>query len=256
VQEVIHQAPQGDQRRSRWWLAGIRQQIAWLKGVSLPGVQGVLTRLGVVYKRGRDYVHSPDPDYATKLAQIAQAKAQAQADPQQVILVYEDELSYYRQPTVAQGYAQKGSKDPVAVRSYQRNSYQRIAGTLNFLTGAVFYWRRAHFDRFNFLKFLLALENAYPAARVIYVVLDNWPVHFHPHVLQGLVGHKIHLLRLPTYAPWTNPIEKLWRKLYQNLLHLHPHSDNWEYLKDLVATFLDQFAAGSQELLTYVGLAD
>lgn len=257
VQEVVYHSPQHyQQSRSRWWLAGIRPHIGWLKGVSLPGVQRVLKRLGIVYKRGRDYVHSPDPDYAAKLAQIAQAKAQARADPQHVILVYEDELSYYRQPTLAQGYAVAGSKDPVAVRSYPRNAYQRIAGALNFLTGAVFYWRRAHFDRFNFLNFLLALESAYPAAQVIYVVLDNWPVHFHPHVLQGLDGHTLQLLRLPTYAPWTNPIEKLWRKLYQDLLHLHSHSDDWEHLKSLVAAFLDQFASGSPELLTYVGLAD
>jgi len=31
----------------------------------------------------------------------------------------------------------------------------------------------------------------------------------------------ITLVYLPTYAPWLNPIEKLWRKAYQEVLHLH-----------------------------------
>jgi transposase len=32
---------------------------------------------------------------------------------------------------------------------------------------------------------------------------------------------QIGLLRLPTYVPWTNPIEKLWQRLKQEVLHQH-----------------------------------
>ena len=59
---------------------------------------------------------------------------------------------------------------------------------------------------------------------------------------------------LPTYASWTNPIEKLWRWLRQEVLHLHRLADRLEELRAEVRRFLDRFALGSLELLRYVGL--
>ena len=60
---------------------------------------------------------------------------------------------------------------------------------------------------------------------------------------------------LPTYAPWLNPIEKLWRWLRQDVLKLHRWVADWPQVKQRVRDFLAQFAQGSQELLDYVGLA-
>lgn len=40
----------------------------------------------------------------------------------------------------------------------------------------------------------------------------------------------------------------------QETLRLHRHSDDWIRLREKVATFLDQFAAPSPDLLRYVGL--
>jgi DDE superfamily endonuclease len=254
---VIRQAPQQwGLERSRWWLAGIRHVIGWMRGMSLAGVHQVLRRLKIVYKRGRHSLHSPDPDYAAKLAHIARVWQQVQTQSEPSVLLYEDELSFYRQPTLAQGYARLGSKGPLAVWSHRSNSYQRIAGCLNALTGQVTYWQRSRFDRYTLLNFFKAVEQAYPAAKVIFVVLDNWPVHFHPDLLAGLHNTKIQLLRLPTYAPWTNPVEKLWRKLYQEVLHLHPQANHWEALQQRVNHFLDQFQDASPDLLSYVGLSN
>ncbi|MBV8356880.1 MAG: transposase [Deltaproteobacteria bacterium] len=60
---------------------------------------------------------------------------------------------------------------------------------------------------------------------------------------------------LPTYAPWLNPIEKLWRWLRQDVLKMHRWVEDWPQVKQRVRDFLAQFAQGSQELLYYVGLA-
>ncbi len=127
------------------------------------------------------------------------------------------------------------------------------------------------------------LHTAYPQAEQIIAVQDNWPVHTHPDVLVALQEQNdpwpthnppdwptepsagaqkrwgqlrlpIQIVRLPTYASWTNPIEKLWRKLRGEVLHLHRLADNLEALRKEVDTFLDQFAKGSLDLLHYVGL--
>jgi hypothetical protein len=56
------------------------------------------------------------------------------------------------------------------------------------------------------------------------------------------------------YASWCNPIEKLWRKLRQDVTPLHRWADDLETLRTEIDRFLDQFAQGSLERLRHVGL--
>jgi transposase len=88
----------------------------------------------------------------------------------------------------------------------------------------------------------------------IFIAQDNWPVHFLPEVTEALVLTKIRLLRLPTYASWTNPIETVWRKLYQEVLHQHEFRDRWKEFEATMEAWLQQCINGSLVLLRYVGL--
>ena len=74
-------------------------------------------------------------------------------------------------------------------------------------------------------------------------------------MLAGLQSSKINLVFLPTYAPWLNPIEKVWRKLKQEILHLHRYSSRRPDLQKRVQEWLDQYDQPSPELLHYVGLS-
>lgn len=87
-------------------------------------------------------------------------------------------------------------------------------------------------------------------------MLDNWLNHFHDFVKENLArgAKKIILFSLPTYAPWENPVEKLWLKLKkENVVH-HPFGGNWEELKKTLAEWLNQYKNGSRDLLHFVGL--
>jgi transposase len=99
------------------------------------------------------------------------------------------------------------------------------------------------------------VQDRYPQAERIYIALDNWPVHFQPDVLVGLQASKITLVFLPTYAPWLNPIEKVWPKLKQEVLHLHRYTSRWKDLQERVEHWLTQLDRPSPELLRYVGLS-
>ena len=88
-----------------------------------------------------------------------------------------------------------------------------------------------------------------------YVIQDNWNIHTPPDVLTALTGYpRITPVWLPPYAPWLNPIEKLWRWLRQDVLKLHRWGEDWPQVKQRVHDFLDHFAQGSTALLRYVGL--
>jgi hypothetical protein len=228
--------------------------VVWLAGLSLSGTHRLLRRLGVVYRRGQERLHSPDPDYAAKLAAVRRARAEARRGGGRVVLVYLDEFTYYRRPTVARCHAPAGGPGPPAEQGHGRNRKRRVAETLDALSGRLTYWQGAKVGAAELVRFYRALEAAYPEAEVIYVALDNWPVHFLPQVTGALAGSKIRLLRLPTYAPWTNPAEKVWRKLKQEVLHQHDFADDWAGLQAAVAAWLERAARDPEGLRRYTGL--
>ncbi len=251
--ELLHHAPEhAGLARSRWRLQDVRAALPALQGSSLGGLSKLLVRLGLRRRRGRLAVHSPDPAYDRKLAQLAAVAEQAERQPERTVLLYADEMSLYRQPTLAARYTPRG-QEPTARRSLRSNRYQRYSGALNHQTGRVS-WCTAQTMRVPVLcAFLAQLRREYPR-QTLCLAWDNWPVHHHAQVLATATRLEITLLWLPTYAPWTNPIEKLWRWAKQTLVHHHRLADQPETLQQQLATFLDQFQTGSEELLHYVGL--
>ena len=251
----------------------------WLGVNTLGGLSQLLDRLAVRRKRARTYLHSPDADYAAKVAYLEACRAAAQAHPEAILFVYLDEFGFERQPTLAQDYEARGRRAPLARLSYRSNTRCRGLGGLNAATGQVTYGQYSHITATRLSAFYAQLRADYPHADRIYVAQDNWPVHVHPTVLARLepqlspfwphvpdnwprqapaaAVHEalpIQLVFLPTYAPWLNPIEKLWRWVRQQVLHLHRLSDDWLTLKQRVLDFMRAFAQGSELLLRYVGL--
>ena len=265
--------------RSRWSLGLLHAACPWIRVSTAAGLSQMLRRFRIHVKQSRAYVHSPDRFYQAKLSRIELARLQALYDPDHVALVYLDEFTVYRQPSLAQAYELAGTSQPLAYRSHSANTRTRIVGALDAITGRVLYRQQTHITLACLRALWQDLRAAYPTVERLYVVVDNWPVHYHPDVLAPLQPQDfpwppavpanwptaptasiprdnlpIRLLALPTYASWLNPIEKLWRWLKQDVLHLHRLSDHWDKLKERVTTFLNQFANGSQDLLHYVGL--
>ena len=238
--------------RSRWRLADLRAVLPWLAPYTDSGVAKALHRQRIRLKRGRLRLHSPDPAYRPKAAAIAERLAEARADPAHVALYYGDEASCYRQPTLASTWSPVG-EEPTTPLSHRANTRYRLCGALDATSGRVVATTGSRTTVVHLGRFLQTLRAADPD-RAITLVWDNWPVHAHPDVAQAAAAARIEVLWLPTYAPWLNPIEKLWRQLKQDRLHHHRLADDWEGLKASIDTFLAQFSAGSDELLRAVGL--
>lgn len=251
--QVLHQAPERFAlARARWRLVDLRQALPWLAHYTLAGLWQALRRLGGRPKRGRLSLHSPDGHYEQKVFAVAQAVAVARRHPARVRVLYADEVSFYRQPTLAPVAYPRG-EEPTAPLAHAANTRHRLSGALDVVSGQVHYTSGAKMGGAGLCQFLRRLRAAYPT-QILVLVWDNWPVHRHADVLALAAQLHIHLLWLPTYAPWTNPIEKLWRWLKQTLSHFHHHADHWDQLTAASHAFLDQFAEGSTALLHYVGL--
>jgi len=254
VREVVRRSPRlFGLTRSRWRLADLGRVVPWLRARAPASIWRILRRLEVRDKRGRAYFHSPDLAYDSKLAAVTAAPLLAHAHPGAVVLLYEDEFTSHRRPTLSRDWAPRRADAPRADQGLGTNKRHRIAACLEATTGRVVFRQRHRFDRKTLLRLYAAVVAAYPDAEVIFLAQDNWPVHVHPDVLAALPA-SITLLPLPTYAPWTNPVEDLWRALLGDVLHHHGFGDDWAGLQAAVETWLTGWADDSPDLLRIVGL--
>lgn len=237
---------------SRWTLDTIRASFAWLAGYTPSGVWRLLDRLGLRLRSARVQQFSPDPAYADKLIDLEMALWEARRYPRSVVAVFLDEMGFSRWPDPGPDW---GGAAPRADRRGANNGLWRLIGGLNALTGQVNYLDAYIVGRAKVTAFYGQLVEAYPWARRLYVIQDNWSIHTHPDVLEALEEWpQVEPVWLPTYAPWLNPIEKLWRWLRQGVLKMHRLAEDWVAVRGRVREFLGQFAHGSQRLLEYVGL--
>lgn len=267
--------------QTRWRLADLHQVCDWLRLRTSGGLSQLLARLGVSYKRARGHVHSPDALYRAKLQRVQLHLGEALRQSDRMVLLFQDEFTYTRQPTLADAYAATGHDQALAELGQHTRATWRIAAALDALRGQVVYRQARRLTLSELVAFYEQIAAAYPQAETIYLVQDNWPVHFHPDVRAALRPHPlpwavktppnwpsepssharhldlpIQLVTLPTYASWTNPIEKLWRWLRQDVLHVHRFGDDWLGLKTQVGQWLDRLGRRAEALLRYVGLAD
>lgn len=255
LEQLLHERPQTyGIERTRWRLVDLAQAISWLQGHTAAGIYQVLVQLQLHWKRARNTIRSPDPAFRPKWQAVLRAYAAALADPQRVVCLFLDEFTYYRQPSLAPAYHPQGVSQPQAHQVPGFNTLTRVVATLDAVTGRVIYRQSRQIDKSELVRFGEQIRAGYPQAERIYLVQDNWPPHLSPVVLEAWQEQAITPLFLPTYASWLNPIEKLWRWLKQDRLHLHPWAHDLGSLRQQVSQFLDQFQEGSEALLHYVGL--
>jgi hypothetical protein len=191
-------------------LRGIRATFPWLKDYTLSGVWRLLHRHGLHIRAARVRQHSPDPDYMTKVERLLSCLRDAAAHPDEVAVVFLDEMGYYRWPKEGHAWSQAApAPAPLADRDGPNNKQWRVIGALNALSGRVDYLDSYIIGRAKVIEFYRQLETAYSDVRRLYVVQDNWSIHRHDEVVAALseLPH-IEPVWLSTYAPWLNPIEE------------------------------------------------
>lgn len=241
---------------TRWTLARIASAFAWLAGYSISGVWRLLRRWGIRLRSARVQAYSPDPDYQQKVEHLCAVLRQASQAPQEQVVVFVDQMGYGRWPDASSDWMpQAPAPVRVAERFASNERKWRLMGALNAQTGQVETLDNYIVGRKQVIQFFKRLDAAYPQASRIWVVLDNWSIHRHAEVQAALESlPRLELVWLPTYAPWLNPIEKLWRWLRQEVLYLHRDAQDWNTLQEHVHGFFKPFATGSPEVLKYVGL--
>lgn len=200
--------------------------------------------------------YSPDPEYTSKVAQLLTYLRQTAQAPEQTVFLFMDQMGYYRWPEPGEVWGEAApATAPQTDRQHSKQAQWRLIGVLNALTGQVDYLDGYIVGRAKVIAMYEQIVTTYSWAERIFVAQDNWSIHKHEDVSSALAKlPTIQPVWLPTYSPWLNPIEKLWRWLRHDILTLHRCAGDWPLLRKRVNGFLDQFATGSHALLRYTGL--
>jgi transposase len=134
----------------------------------------------------------------------------------------------------------------------QTNKHYGI-GAVNYHTGETLVLVRKHKQRIQIAELLTNLLTKHPA-QTIYVAWDNADTHAGGEVeavLRGAAGRLI-LLYLPTYSPWLNPIEMLWRHWRREVTHC----ELFESIKKLIQAthrFFDHYNQRPEKIRSIIG---
>ena len=126
-------------------------------------------------------------------------------------------------------------------------------GGVNYHTGETVVIFRRRKRRPQVAEFLQHLLNAHPQ-ETIYVAWDNVNTHQDDEVeaiVRSAAGRLV-LMYLPTYSPWLNPIEMLWRHFRREVTHC----ELFETVKLLLQAskdFFDRFNQKPEQVLSIIG---
>jgi len=152
------------------------------------------------------------------------------------VFYYADEFNISWQPTLKAMWSPIGQQVMIPTPGSPKKHYG--LGAVNYHTGETVVLVRRRKRRREIVELLEALLNKHPG-ETVYVAWDNATTHFDEEVeavVRGAAGCLV-LLYLPTYSPWLNPIEMLWRHFRREVTHC----ELFESVKALVKASLDFF---------------
>jgi transposase len=167
------------------------------------------------------------------------------------VFYYADEFNVSWQPTLKAMWSPKGQQIMIATPRQPTKHYG--LGGVNYHTGETVVIFRRRKRRPQIAEFLQRLLDEHPH-ETIYVAWDNVNTHQDDEVeavVRSAAGRLV-LMYLPTYSPWLNPIEMLWRHFRREVTHC----ELFETVKLLLQAskdFFDRYNQMPEQVLSIIG---
>jgi putative transposase len=223
--------------RSRWSCATL-VLLLWEErriDVSTETVRRYLRRENLVWRRPRPVLGPKDSEYTRKLRNIRRLLTNL---PDDETVVFQDEVDIDTNPKIGSMWMCRGEQ--AEVETPGNNTKRYLAGSLHWRTGRLFVSEPGtQRNSVLFVRHLHDLRTKLRQYRHIHVICDNARFHNCRLVDKFLErwGHRISIHFLPKYAPETNPIERVWWHLHEEITRNH-RCKTIEELVDLVFEWL------------------
>ncbi len=234
--ELLEQRPEEyGYLRSRWSseLLALELQRQLEARIHASTVRRLLPRLGFVYRRARPVLIRRDPRRNSKLRAIQRALCRRRG----VEVFYLDEADVDLNPRIGSAWTPRAEQ--VCVPTPGQNIKHYLAGALHAHTGRVVWVEHSRKNSTLFVKLLEALRRTYRAARRIVLILDNFIIHRSDIARAWLATNpKFRLVFQPTYSPWVNVIERLWKAMHDTVTRNH-RCTTFHELAERIVRFLE-----------------
>ena len=261
LQKLVEQEPrQAGYSFSTWTCTDLLRALV-KKGfemVSRETIRVHLHSLGYRVLRPVLSIASPDPDYAGKVKQLEKLKKQAKNGD--ILLYFEDEIDLNLLPGILRCWTLQGSqrKVPTPGANVKRYGF----GAVNYVSGHTLNRIEEHKNSAGFCAFIEQfLRTVTPApeyhGQKIVLVVDNFIIHHSQKTQQFLQQYadQLELFALPTYSPWLNVIELVWKHLRRKVTHNHLFESISELIR-AVCSFLKALNRTPHVTLSVIGTTE
>jgi len=135
------------------------------------------------------------------------------------VFYYADEFNISWQPTLKAMWSPVGQQVMIPTPGQPKKRYG--IGAVNYHTGETVIMIQKRKRRVQIAELLNKLLEKHPT-KTVYVAWDNADTHSGGKVeeIVRVAAGRLNLLYLPTYSPWLNPIEMLWRHFRREVTQL------------------------------------
>lgn len=202
---------------------------------SVSGMTDLLHRLGYTYKKPSVKPSKPDLELQEAFIKMFSDFMQNKAENEAVFFLDAVHPSHNSMP--AYGWMKKGEE--TELKSNSGRQRLNIHGAMNAETYEVIpLISESNVNTESTIHLLEYLEQLYPLAATIYVILDNAKYHYSKAVKEWVENSRVQLVFLPSYSPELNLIERLWRIFKKNVLY----NRFFESFEDFKVACIDFFA--------------
>ena len=245
---------------SSWTCADLLHELIrkGFEAVSCETIRLHLHALGYRVRRPVLSIASPDPEYKQKVKKLK--KYQKQAKNGEVLLFYQDEIDLNLLPGILRCWTLEGVQRKVPTPGQNQKQYG--FGAVNYDSCHTIHRIEERKNSVGFCAFVEQFMQTVTQApdyqgQKIILVIDNFIIHRSRKTQAFLEQYKDQLLLflLPTYSPWLNLIERLWKHLRRKVTHNHLFASIAD-LVQAVCSFLEALNATPQLTLSVIGATE
>ena len=145
----------------------------------------------------------------------------------------------------AYGWIRTGERKEIPTNTGRQRI--NLSGAIDITSKKVLIQEDTTLNAASTIEFLKKIEAAYPEAKKVYVFCDNARYYRNKEVSKFLESSKIEMCFLPPYSPNLNPIERLWKFMYENVLY-NKYYEKFVEFKEEVLGFLQGLSYASAEI--------
>ena len=190
---------------------------------SVKYISQLLKNLGFSYQKARFAVGGKNPENQCRREEWLNQKwpeILKQAKQKDAYLLFGDEVSFPQWGSLTYTWAPKG-KQPTVQTSGCRKGY-KVFGLIDYFTGKFFY--KTLEGRFNSESYKSFLWDILLKTQKNIILVQDGAKYHTSKAMKAFFEqfeYRLSVYQLPSYSPDFNPIEKLWKNIKTDDIHLH-----------------------------------